>query len=666
MHVHNHIYTSKSDLESFIDEYITPNNTSILIQFFSGVLDTNEVQKVLNILKEKLPHANIIGASTSGEIANGSFDEESIVLSFSVFETTTIKTYYTENVDYDNGITTAKEILEDNAKAVIAFSETFQSDAQNFFKGFETINNKIIISGGNAGDNEQFQKTFVIKDNSIYDKGIVLCVLISKELSVKNNYTLNWTPIGSELTITKAHNNIIYEINDTPVLEVYKYYFGDDIEKDLPSSIVDFPLIKDENGIHIARSLIMLLEDKSFLYAGHFSAGDKVRFSIGNVNEVLQNAHDFSEEVSTSPAEAIFIYSCSVRRNFLKKELNNEFRLLEKIAPVSGFLTYGEFFNTGKSNQVLNITTTTLALSETKKDNIMHSDLHQEKRTHSPLKSLTHLVNVTQDELENKLVLLKEAQSSLIESEKMASLGALVAGISHEVNTPLGVGLSGISQIDYEVKKLDKAFNEGTLTEEDFAQYIKTMQKMSKIIHQSLDNAANLVKSFKSISVDQHSDDIRVFNFKQYIDDTVLSLSSILKQKDITLINSSDESIELFCYPGSYSQIFSNLILNSVNHAFEETDEKVIHIHAQINNDILVIDYNDNGKGITKEVEKKIFDPFFTTTRGTGGSGLGMNIIYNLVTQKLNGTIELIRDKKNGFHVQISINISKDEGINNG
>ena len=662
MQVFNHIYESDSILNSYIERHLN-QSSSLLIQVFSGVLDKTKLQPVLDLLLLKLPNAHIIGASTSGEIADARMHDNTITISFATFEKTSIETYYTPNVDFEGGKKIATEVIAADTKAIICLSESLKSDPQNFFKGFESVNDEIIIAGGNAGDNENFKETFVIKDAKIYDEGIVLCALNSDELIVHNQYTLNWTPIGSELTVTKATNNIVYEINNRPILEVYKYYFGNDIENNLPNSIVDFPLLKNENGTDVARSLIALLEDKSFLFAGHFSVGDKVRFAMGNIDEVLQNAHTFSKAVSANPSEGIFIYSCSVRRNFLKKELNNEFRLLERIAPCSGFFTYGEFFNTGKSNQVLNITTTILSLSEKNQVNEFQEDISKTDIRHTPLKSLTHLVNVTQRELENKIDLLQDTQEKLVESEKMASLGSLVAGIAHEVNTPLGVSLTGISQINHEVKELEKAFKNEALTEEDFTEYVNTMKQLTATIHSSLDNAATLVRSFKNISVDQHSEEAREFNLYEYVNDTIVSLNSALKSMNVSIQNSVDKDILIDSFPGIYSQIFSNLILNSIKHAFDDGNGNKIEINAEIKDTQLLINYSDNGKGISSEIEKKIFDPFFTTARGQGGSGLGLNIVYNLIKQKLNGDIKIITSKDKGLHFEIVIELLKSEGL---
>lgn len=260
-------------------------------------------------------------------------------------------------------------------------------------------------------------------------------------------------------------------------------------------------------------------------------------------------------------------------------------------------------------------------------------------------------------ELQESLEKLEQAQNILIESEKMASLGSLVSGIAHEINTPLSVGLTGISQIDHEVKKLESNYKEDRLTEEALKVYIGIMHKLVYTIRDRLYNAVTLVKSFKDISVDQHFEDQREFNLKQYVDSIIFSFQTQLNDKQVKVVNTINDSIVLDSYPGIFSQIFSNLILNSIKHAFEEGKDNAINISMELT-DQFIINYQDNGEGVSSENEKKIFDPFFTTKRGQGGSGLGLHIIYNLITQRLGGTLKLMKVTPHGLGFNIILDPS--------
>ena len=267
------------------------------------------------------------------------------------------------------------------------------------------------------------------------------------------------------------------------------------------------------------------------------------------------------------------------------------------------------------------------------------------------------LISEKNNKLQSTLDQLNRSQQSLIESEKMASLGSLVAGVSHEINTPIGGSLTGISQIKHDTQAIETAYKNEEMDEEMFLKYIQNTHTLSDLVERNLQSAANLVKSFKAISVDQHKADLREINLKDYIDQVITTLHSELKHEHIQIHNNIDENINLNTYAGIYSQIFSNLILNASKHAFKDTDnqENIIDISAKLEEGRVKIYFKDNGVGVKSDIVNKIFDPFFTTTRGQGGSGLGLNIVYNLIKSKLNGTIEVDRTYKDGLAFKIEL-----------
>jgi len=234
---------------------------------------------------------------------------------------------------------------------------------------------------------------------------------------------------------------------------------------------------------------------------------------------------------------------------------------------------------------------------------------------------------------------LKKTQNELVQTEKMASLGRLVAGIAHEVNTPLGICVTAASLLTKEIKSFNKKYKDESLTQSDFEEYIETTIQSSDIVTYNLDRAANIIRNFKQVSVDQSSDEIREFALKEYLESIITNLQPTLKNHHHTIEVNCTEALHVQSNPGVFYQIFSNLIINSVIHGFEEKEHGSITIDASQKDNKLTIIYKDNGKGMSKENLKKVFDPFFTTRRSSGGSGLGTHIIYNLVTQKLHGTI---------------------------
>ncbi|MCK4346792.1 MAG: GAF domain-containing protein [Bacteroidales bacterium] len=248
-------------------------------------------------------------------------------------------------------------------------------------------------------------------------------------------------------------------------------------------------------------------------------------------------------------------------------------------------------------------------------------------------------VVTTNEELQSTLDNLKRTQSQLIESEKMASLGGLVAGVAHEINTPVGIGVTAVSSLIEETKRMAELYKKEEITRADFKEYLTSSNNSAKLIQKNLERTASLVQSFKQVSVDQSTEQQREFNLKSYLEDVIRSLYPKFKRRNIDVNIDCDEELQLNSYPGAFAQIFTNLVLNSITHGFKKENVKgVIDILVKQEHKELQIEYKDNGMGISQEILPKIFDPFFTTDQSKG-TGLGLNIVYNLVTQKLKGSI---------------------------
>lgn len=252
---------------------------------------------------------------------------------------------------------------------------------------------------------------------------------------------------------------------------------------------------------------------------------------------------------------------------------------------------------------------------------------------------LEDLVSIRTSELQDSINNLNKTQNQLVESEKMASLGDLVAGVAHEINTPVGIGVTAASHLEQESKRFYDLYKKGDLSKSKFESFIELVNESSKMILSNMIRAARLIQSFKKVAVDQSSDEKRTFNVAEYIQEVLLSINSKFKHTKHTVNVICVEDIMLNSYPGVFSQIITNLCLNSLQHGFEGIEEGTISIEIKHAKGKVFILFSDNGVGISPDVLKRIFDPFFTTKRGQGGSGLGMNIVYNLVKQTLKGTI---------------------------
>ena len=244
-------------------------------------------------------------------------------------------------------------------------------------------------------------------------------------------------------------------------------------------------------------------------------------------------------------------------------------------------------------------------------------------------------------ELEQTLKQLRDAQAMLVQSEKMASLGALVAGVAHEINTPVGIGVTAASTLEARAQKLKQMYETGTLTRSELERFVALADESCRLILRNLQRAADLIQGFKQVAVDQSSSERRRVYLKAYLDEVLMSLGPKLKQTRHRLAISCPNDLSVDSYPGALAQIVTNFINNSLLHGYDDGVAGQLRIEVSQRDGWVTLIYRDDGRGIPPEHQDKVFDPFFTTRRGTGGSGLGMHIVYNLVTQMLGGTIQL-------------------------
>ncbi len=278
------------------------------------------------------------------------------------------------------------------------------------------------------------------------------------------------------------------------------------------------------------------------------------------------------------------------------------------------------------------------------------------------VKQRTSKLQELNNELKETLTQVEEMQEQLIESEKMASLGALVAGIAHEVNTPIGICLTAASFLKERYDILLSLYNKDAMTQEAFEEFLKIVKESAEIMLKNIQRATDVIQNFKKVAVDQSVEDKRCFNVKDYLYEIIKSLQPRLKKHKHIINIQAPEQLSIMSYPGSFYQIFSNLILNSLIHGFSAMEQGVIDIKISYDKHRLAIVYTDNGKGMTEDVLMKVFEPFATTMRNRGGTGLGAHIIYNIITQQLQGKINCESHLNNGVRFDINIPVVLCEG----
>jgi PAS domain S-box-containing protein len=242
-------------------------------------------------------------------------------------------------------------------------------------------------------------------------------------------------------------------------------------------------------------------------------------------------------------------------------------------------------------------------------------------------------------ELTKTLEQLTNAHKQLVESEKMASLGGLVAGVAHEINTPVGIGVTAASHLEVKTRAILDEYKAGGLKRARLEEFLDVCDESTRMILSNLKRAAELIRSFKQVAVDRSTEDRRKFKLRAYLDEVLLSLRPHLKKTEHSVAVICDPELTMDSYPGALSQIITNLVMNSLVHAFDPgTAGSITILASQKGHDVELI-YVDNGKGIAPEHLDKIFEPFYTTRRGRGGTGLGLHILYNLVTQQMHGSV---------------------------
>lgn len=277
-----------------------------------------------------------------------------------------------------------------------------------------------------------------------------------------------------------------------------------------------------------------------------------------------------------------------------------------------------------------------------------HYDISQRK-----LSEEAHLA--ARDQAERALMELRGAQEQLIQSEKLASLGGIVAGVAHEINTPIGIALTGATMLTDRMTELRRLVAGNQLKRSDFDRFLDTAEEASRLILANIERSAQLVQSFKQVSIDQTSDERRVFNMKLYLDEVVTSLGPVWRRAGHRVELQCPDDLLVDGFPGGISQILTNFVTNSVNHGFApgEMGTLRVTVHA-IEGDQIELTYSDDGRGIPLALRRKIFDPFFTTRRSEGSTGLGLNVVYNLVTGKLHGQIA-VEDRETGRGIRFLV-----------
>lgn len=631
-------YTSDSELHSFIESNEIARCEQVLVQVFCGVVDEALITKLTALIGKKIPHAHIIGCTTAGEILGGSMLEWSVVVSFSLFEKTTLASTFVALNEHNDAAaqTILEQVATEKTKVLIVLSDGMKSNGEGLIHALGRRRNDIVIAGGRAGDNYEFKKSYVFDKTRCSESGAAVVALDSQSLTIANRHLFNWQCIGKHMEVTKAEGGRIYELDCKPVTEVYRHYLGDGVADALPAAGIEFPLVFLKGDTDVGRAPISAFDDGSLLFAGSIDEGEQVRFGFGSFDMMDEGAKSVYADLSRNLVESIHIYSCSARKAFFGKDLEKEFTYLNSLAETAGFFTYGEYFHTDTTNELLNITTTILALSESDAPGNPHSDVFNFDVRNTSMKALTHLANRTSAELEElnrslekkveeEVEKNRQKDHLLLQQNRHAAMGEMVRNIAHQWRQPLNA-LSIVMQnieLAYEQGRMDGEFLQSSI-----GKGILLIERMSATI----DDFRNFFMPSKQKML---------FSLCESIRDVLGIVEATFKHLGVRIeLAGLEDDIRVFGHENEFAHVILNLLNNAKDALVaSKVDDPTISVNIRDVGELISISVSDNGGGIDPSVMEAIFDPYFTTKHDTKGMGIGLYMSRIIIEEHMEGRI---------------------------
>ncbi|MEA3354842.1 MAG: FIST N-terminal domain-containing protein [Campylobacterota bacterium] len=649
-------YHSKLQLEQFIEKCNLLSYNNILVQIFTSMIDKEEIINLRNEILNEIPYAKIIGASTCGEISNNGSISNSTVISFCTFENTKIDVSYVEHTDTSfnmgQSLINSFDNTKEDLKLIISFADGLNTNGEEYLNGISSINSKVIVAGGLAGDYEKFTQTYVFTEDFISDNGAVAAAFYNNDLTVYTEYSFNWESVGKKHIVDKSDKNRVYKINGMTAVDFYSFYLGQDIADLLPSIGIEFPLVINRNGINVARAVLAKHEDGSLTFAGNINEGSEVQFGHGDVQMIVTKGLETVKDILDYPVESIFIYSCMARRALLQEDINLEMLPLRELAPISGFFTYGEFYHNCKDEmcktQLLNQTMTILGISENNKkttnisanifsknqSSVNDANLHR-------LQALSNLLEQTTKELEefNDHLSLKvqeevsknqEKDAMLQMAQTQSQLGEMMEMIIHQWRQPISAITSSITSGQVYMQ-LDM------LSDDKVEDIFKNILVYTDHLDSTIEDFRDLFKSNKKFEDIANT---------ELINKSLTIINPLMVKSNVKLMENYNSQSTLNISTGLMMQVILNITKNAIDILLERNiQEPVIEFRTYDKNNSWVLEIRDNGGGIPKDILPKIFDKRFTTKGATHGTGLGLDMSRTIVESKLNGTLSAHNDK---------------------
>ena len=651
----NYIYSNEKSLSEFIQNNKIFDSNSTFIQLFFSNTDSEKVYKIRDEIGSLLPQSSLIGTSTAGMVSNGDIIDDYVLVSFSLFESSTTKSVGYKNLDLSVILDDiSQNLILNNTKLLVIFANTYSFASSKLLNALSEKFPNIVLAGGNAGDDFRFQKceTFSGTTN---DSDVVITAINSDTLNVKTKYLLNYQSVGQDMLVTSSKDNVVCEINGKNILEIYKHYLGVEIKNNEIKALIDFPLVFEQEGVYVARAPIAIGENNSLIFAGDIKEGKKVKFAYADIDYIEKYNQNHLLAETPYYSEGIYVYTCGARRSNIDSYLNNELSIIEKIAPTSGFVTYGEFFHDGKScsNALLNITTTYVVLDENSinKKAIVNTTAQTEIKKDTTLKALSMLLKRTSEDLNENLSYLNQFKKAINEASIISVTNA--KGIITDVNQNF-TELSGYSKEEL-IGKPHNLVRHDDVPKETYDELWSTIRdkKIWKgvIKNRRKDGSAYTVVS--EIAPIYNTDG----SFKEYIgirnDITELEEYKLLLRDELELSNRSLE--ENINYARQYEEAINSMvyiiktdvdgIINFVNEEFSKISgyslDELIGKHCSILRDTKHIK-NDDCSEIADRIKMKenVKSLFVNCTKS--GEKFTVDVLFYPVLGVNNEVVEIL------------------------
>jgi signal transduction histidine kinase len=646
------------ELERFLDSvYKEFYDQTTLIQVFTGVISKDVIVDIQQSVKLYFPQATLLGATTDGEIVDGEVKKDTITLSVTSFENSSLLDFGLENRDsFISGKRVAKNLIKQNTKVLILFSDGTYTNGEDLLNGIASVSNRVIVSGGMAGDNGEMRGTYVFNQNEIFSKGVVAVSISGDNLFVHNQSNFGWLPFGEKLKVTKADGNVIFSIENTLPTKIYEKYLGKDIANGLPLVGIEFPLIKIDENQKIARAVIGKCDDGTLRFAGNIDEGDIVQIGLGDLDTILNLSKESLLEYINKPVESTFIYSCMARRRFLKENISIEIKPFNKISNNSGFFTNGEFFSIKKGDgtykyTLLNQTMTILSLAEDLSSVVKRHDVESQinsfdKNLSHTTKAISHFTNVVlkgiEEEVREKRTLAEKLENDiqieikknrekdeiLLTEYKLARIGELMGMIAHQWRQPLASISALTSSFRFKL-----AINKFNLDSEDGQkEFISFIDSTLNKIEGSVGFLSETIDNFRKFYRDNGATE--AVSIQDLIEHTL----SLVDDRETNFIFDC-EDLNMETYSNQLIQVILNIVKNALD-VFKERGVKNREIRFLCSNsdEIKYLDIRDNGGGIPDDVLPKIFDKNFSTKSKLDGMGLGL-YMSKLIIERCEGRL---------------------------